>query len=264
MKVCLLQTSLAWQDAEQNRTMFEQRIQDAGEADLFVLPEMFTTGFTMEPEKHAEKAGGVTVQWMKKMAAGKNAVITGSLSVNDNGHYYNRLYWVTAGGTVQQYDKRHLFRMGNEQLHYTAGKQKKVVTIGDWKLMPLICYDLRFPVWSRNRLKANEEGKSDYEYDVLIYVANWPAARSHAWRQLLVARAIENQCYVIGVNRVGADGHGIEHNGDSMVIGPMGDVMLNLEDSDITGTVTLDNKHLVDFRQRFPAAMDADDFDIHV
>jgi predicted amidohydrolase len=198
---------------------------------------------------------------MKKQASAKGAVITGSVAVKENGTYYNRLFWVEPSGQVKQYDKRHLFRMAGEDTHYSAGREKIVVEYKGWKFCPLVCYDLRFPVWSRNRFKKTSDKSCTAEYDVLIYVANWPERRIHAWKQLLVARAIENQCYVIGVNRVGNDGNGYAHSGDSAVIDPKGAII-----SDIASgkpslyTIELDQQALEAFRRSFPVGLDADHF----
>ena len=261
MKVSLIQSDLAWQDPAKNMDRLGKLLDDAGPSHLYVLPEMFSTGFMMEPEKFAEEAGGAAFKWMQEMAKKKNAVITGSIAVKDNS-YFNRLYWVRPDGSSEMYDKRHLFRLGKEQDHYTPGKKRLVVKAGEWKVCPLVCYDLRFPVWSRcGHSKKNSETPA-YEYDLLIYVANWPAVRGYAWRQLLIARAIENQCYVIGVNRTGTDGNNLEYAGDSMAVGPLGEVLLHLDNEPRAASVTLDMPALTDFRQRFPAGMDADDFEI--
>jgi omega-amidase len=267
MKVTLVQPTLAWEDAETNLAHLEKLIDsDKSRSDLIVLPEMFTTGFTMQPEKHAAPHASVWLDWMRKTAKTKNAVVTGSLSTREGGKYYNRFYWVQPDGEIQHYDKRHLFRMGSEHQHYTAGNKRIITTLKDWKFLPQVCYDLRFPVWSRNRFNGNiNTGDFSYDYDALIYVANWPSVRSHAWKHLLIARAIENQCYVIGVNRTGKDGNGIEHSGESVVINPLGETLLSLgKEADIVGAIELNRTGLDAYRKRFPAGADADDFTVNM
>jgi omega-amidase len=266
MKVSLVQATLFWEDPESNLSHLEKLIgSEKTGTDLIVLPEMFTTGFTMQPEKHAAPHHGVWLDWIRKMARSKNAVITGSLSVRDSGKYYNRLYWVSPEGSAAFYDKRHLFRMGGEQQHYTAGDKRIITNLEGWNFLPQVCYDLRFPVWSRNRFTGDRNtGVGTYEYDALIYVANWPSVRSNAWRQLLIARAIENQCYVIAVNRTGHDGNNIGHSGDSVVINHLGETVLALNDEpDVIRSCELDRPALDAYRQRFPATADADDFTIN-
>jgi predicted amidohydrolase len=214
----------------------------------------------MKPEKNVEKHEGAGLLWMKKKATELNTCITGSICVEDNGNYFNRLYFVEPNGKFQTYDKRHLFRMGNEQQHYTPGNKKLVVDVKGWKIAPLVCYDLRFPVWSRNKWKS--EGQ-EADYDVLIYVANWPEVRNYAWKQLLVARAIENQSYVVGVNRIGADGNIIMHSGDSAVIDPLGQIISKTKaHEECLETIALDHEYLAGLRKKFPVGMDADDFEI--
>ncbi len=259
MKVTLVQSSLHWQDISSNLNHFEKLLDsDRTKTDLIVLPEMFNTGFTMQPEKYAEAAEGSSFQWMKKQAHTRECIITGSMAVSDGNSYFNRLYWVAPNGKFLFYDKRHLFRMGGEHEHYNYGTQKLITTFKDWRICPMVCYDLRFPVWSRNRF---DKKNSSYEYDVLIYIANWPAARAMAWKQLLIARAIENQCYVIGVNRIGEDGNGVAHSGDSMVIDAKGDVLYASDaDQEELFTILLDKRSLDDFRTKFPAGMDGDVF----
>jgi omega-amidase len=261
MNVSIIQTSLHWEDPEKNRVHFQNKINEIQEpTDLIVLPEMFTTGFSMDPEKVAEEADGASLKWMQKNASLKNAVITGSVAVKENGNYYNRLYWVYPSGNFSFYNKRHLFRMANEDQHYKAGENKIIREIGKWKICPLVCYDLRFPVWSRNKWNRIKE---EWSYDVLIYVANWPEIRNYPWKQLLIARAIENQCYVVGVNRIGKDGNNYDHSGDSMVIDPKGNIISSvLAHEDKTETVFLDKKLLNEYRKVFPVGMDADDFEV--
>lgn len=259
LRITYIQTALYWQDTERNLAHFTEKIRAIeGSTDLVVLPEMFSTGFTMLPETCAEPPGGPGLQWMQKRAKDTHCSITGSIAVKDQGNYYNRLYWVNPNGSYQFYNKRHLFRMANEQKHYTAGHEKLVVELKGWKICPLVCYDLRFPVWSRNRLLKDTGTPA---YDVLLYVANWPEVRVYPWKQLLVARAIENQCYVAGVNRIGEDGNGIAHSGDSAILSPKGELMsrLNTHQESIE-TVALNYASLQDFRKAFPVMLDADDF----
>lgn len=257
MKVTLIQTDLHWEDPKKNREHFARLIRSVKEkTDLIVLPEMFTTGFSMQPEKIAEDSQGETLSWLTELAREKNSVITGSVAVKEKGAYYNRLFWVGPAGNVEQYDKRHLFRLAKEDEHYTPGRDKIHPQIGDWTICPLICYDLRFPVWSRNVFK---EGK--WRYDVLIYVANWPEVRNHVWKSLLVARAIENQCYVIGVNRIGKDGNGYPHSGDSVVLNPRGEIISQPKaNQEHIETIELDKSYLDDFIRAFPVGLDADAF----
>lgn len=259
LKVTLLQTSLHWHDAPANLANIEVQLKGIGTGtDLVILPEMFTTGFTMSPETAAEPQGGPGLQWMIRMAAEKGCVITGSIAVEDKGRYYNRLYWVRPDGSYEMYNKRHLFRMAHEQQHYTAGDQKLVVELKGWKICPLVCYDLRFPVWSRNRLVNNAP-----EYDLLLYVANWPEARVYPWKQLLIARAIENQCYVAGLNRIGVDGNKYQYSGDSALINPRGEVLSKPNaQEEICETIELSYAYLEEFRKLFPVMLDADGFEL--
>jgi omega-amidase len=261
LHVTIVQSSLHWENVDRNLEMFDQKLRSITDGtDLIVLPEMFSTGFTMDTKGAAEEMNGKSMQWLAKKAKQKDCVITGSLIIHDNGHYYNRLVWMKPDGTFVHYDKRHLFRMAHEHEYFTAGKQRLVVLLKGWKICPLICYDLRFPVWSRNGYST---GTHDASYDCLIYVANWPDRRRHAWRTLLLARAIENQCYVIGLNRVGKDGKDIGYSGDSAVIDPKGEVISRTKpDEESIETVTMSMKGLEEFRKAFPVGMDADHFDI--
>ncbi len=261
MQVTLIQTSLFWEDREKNLAHFNNLLNSVQEkTDLIVLPEMFTTGFTMNPSKLSEPASGPTLAWLQQKAQEKNAVITGSVAVEEKGNYFNRLFWVQPNGTFSFYNKRHLFRMAGEDKHYSAGENKIIQAIGEFKICPLVCYDLRFPVWSRNTFTKNN-GSYTAAYDVLIYVANWPEVRSYPWKQLLIARAIENQCFVIGVNRISADGNNIAHSGDSMVINPRGEIISKTKaNEESIETVTLDYNYLSEFRKAFPVGLDADDF----
>lgn len=255
LKVTIIQTELFWEEVDKNLSMFSQKIAQINEqTDLIILPEMFTTGFSMESEKLSETMEGKTVAWMKEAAKTADAVITGSLIIEENGKYYNRLIWAQPDGKIFTYDKRHLFRMANENEHFSAGLRRLIIDYKGWKICPLICYDLRFPVWSRNQKQ---------EYDCLIYVANWPEARKEPWTKLLQARAIENQVYVVGVNRVGIDGKGISYTGNSALINPKGnDISQIAEHKESIHTFELGKQELEDFRAKFPVFMDADEFEI--
>lgn len=253
MKVSLIQTALSWEAPAANlKQIGEQLAQLPSTTDLVVLPEMFTTGFTMNPAQVAEQTDGSTLGWLRKQAAQLNAAITGSFVVQEKGNFYNRLAWVFPDGTYKTYDKRHLFTLAGEDQFYTAGKERLLVEWKGWKICPLICYDLRFPVWSRN----------DVGYDLLIYVANWPERRRHHWRSLLMARAIENQVYTIGLNRVGVDGKDIRYTGDSCVIDYAGEIRANLAIDTSTVTIELDQASQVAFRKRYAFLADQDSFTI--
>lgn len=255
LKVTLIQTKLYWEDKIANREMFTQKISEISEpTDLIVLPEMFSTGFSMDTSL-AETNDGETVAWLKKQAKSAKAVITGSIIVKDNESYYNRLFWVQPDGVYKTYDKRHLFTLANEQDYYSAGNKHLIVDLKGWKISPLICYDLRFPVWSRNTMN----------YDLLIYVANWPERRNHAWKTLLLARAIENQSYVVGVNRIGDDGNSVYHSGDSAVINPMGQIIssINAGEEDVQ-TITMSKEYLTKIRTKLSFLKDQDSFEIKV
>lgn len=252
----LVQTALHWEDKQANLSMLEEKLQQLPqEAQVVVLPEMFSTGFSMRPELLAETMEGGSVQWMKRMAAAKKIILTGSLIIEEAGHYYNRLIWMLPNGRCGWYDKRHRFAYAGEDRHYTAGGRRLIASVNGWKVALQVCYDLRFPVWARQQFS-----ESGFEYDVLLYVANWPERRRTAWKALLQARAIENQCYVIGVNRVGEDGNGICHSGDSTVVDPLGEVRYQKADAEDLFTTTLDRAHLDGIRERFPFWKDADRF----
>ena len=260
LRVTLIQTELFWEDVQKNLSHFTNKISTLSSAtDLILLPEMFTTGFTMNPEKNAENHGGEGLHWMMDVAEKKNAVLCGSMAVRENEDYFNRMYWVRPDRTFTYYDKHHLFRMAGEDKHYKAGNRNVIVELMGWKINLQICYDLRFPVYSRNRWES--ENNFEAAYDVMLYVANWPEVRSHPWKTLLMARAIENQSFVIGINRVGKDGNGIAHSGDSAVISPRGEIISNiLPNEDSTETIELNRDFLVEFRKQFPVGMDADKF----
>ena len=253
MKIVLIQTHLIWENALENRSHLAQKITGFMEdVDLIVLPEMFSTGFTMHPKAVAETMQGETVAWLQHLAEAKNCAITGSLIVEENGKYYNRLLFVFPNGTIEHYDKRHLFSLANEEKEFTAGTQKLIVDYKGWKICPLICYDLRFPVYSRN---------SD-DYDLLIYVANWPNARANAWNSLLKARAIENMSFTIGVNRIGKDENGNTYSGDSQIVDCLGNYILEPQQCDEVFIVELDKKSQNRNRKKFGFLNDADEFDL--
>lgn len=253
LRVSLVQTDLVWEDPAANCAQLEEKLAGlAGQTDVIVLPEMFATGFSMT-ESGAEIGRGPALQWMQLQANRLEALVVGSLKVKNNTSFYNRLYAVEPSGSYTYYDKRHLFRMGGEHEFYQAGDQQVIVSYKGWKLALFICYDLRFPVWSRN---------VDMVYDAAIYVANWPAPRANAWRTLLQARAIENLCYVIGVNRVGTDGNNLAYAGDSLLVDFKGGLQLDLVGDDQILTSELSATDLAEFRTKFPAHLDADSFSL--
>lgn len=253
MKIAIIQTALVWENPEANRNCFEEKIKTISESvDLIVLPEMFTSGFTMNPKAVAETMQGETISWLKKMAKAKNSAITGSLVVAENDNFYNRLLFVFPSGEIQFYDKRHLFTLAGEDKMYTAGKQKVVIEYRGWKICPLICYDLRFPVFARNV----------EEYEVLLYVANWPVTRINAWDALLKARAIENMCYVVGMNRIGTDANHHIYNGHSQVQDCLGYDLVKPQESDGVFIATLEKSALLETKQKLGFLKDKDDFEI--
>ncbi|SHE97276.1 amidohydrolase [Flavisolibacter ginsengisoli] len=259
LKVSLVQTSLHWEDKASNLSMLSEKIAGVkASTHLVVLPEMFTTGFSMKPEQLAENMEGDTLAWMQQTARDNKVILTGSMIAEQEGNYYNRLVWMLPNGQYGTYDKRHLFAFAEEDKHYTSGTKRLIASVNGWKVHLLVCYDLRFPVWARQQF--DEQG--NYEYDVLVYVANWPEKRSTAWKSLLQARAIENQCYVVGVNRVGKDANDIIYSGDSMVIDPLGEILYQKANEEDVATLTLDKDHLDAVRKRFPFWRDADNFDI--
>jgi len=251
LKISTVQTSLHWEDIDANLNQLAQKIAPlADHTDIIVLPEMFTTGFSMSPAKFAEAPKGKTFNWLQRQAELTNAVITGSYIVKEEDQYFNRLVWMFPDGTFHSYDKKHLFSLSEEPKHYTAGKDKLIVNYKGWKICPLICYDLRFPAWSRNV----------ENYDLLIYVANWPEKRAHHWRSLLIARAIENQSYTVGVNRVGNDGNNFYHSGDTSIIDYAGKIILHTAHSENISSLSLDYKEQQAFRNRFRFLADKDEF----
>lgn len=250
LKVTLIQADLHWEKIEANLEMFDTHIDAIAEpCDMIVLPEMFSTGFSMSAETLAESMSGKAVTWMQAKAQASKRVITGSLIIGQSGNYFNRLVWARPDGTLAIYDKKHLFRYADENSVYSAGSERITMVLNGWRVRPFICYDLRFPIWCRNL---------DLAYDLALFVANWPARRSAHWRKLLVARAIENQSYVIGVNRVGIDGNGHAYDGASAIINPLGEAIFEAADEAIIQTATLSYQQLEDYRKTFPAWKDAD------
>lgn len=276
LTITTIQTNLAWENKAANLQMLEKKIDGLEEkTEVIILPEMFSTGFSMQPALLAEDMDGETVRWMEEVAAKNKIILTGSLIIKEDDRYYNRLIWMLPNGQNGYYDKRHLFGYAGEDKQFAAGNRRLIASVKGWRINLQICYDLRFPVWARNRVleilqpagevvlpAAIKETTNDTrpEYDLLIYVANWPERRSHAWKTLLCARAIENQCYVVGVNRVGRDGNNINHSGNSLVIDPLGEVLYHIADEEDIFTITLQREHLEDVRTKFPFWKDADDF----
>jgi omega-amidase len=259
LHLTLIQTALHWEDKNANLQMLEQKIHSISEpTHVVVLPEMFSTGFSMKPEQLAETVDGPTLHWMKKLSASKKIILTGSVIIEEEGKNYNRLVWMLPNGQYGYYDKRHLFAYGEEDKHYSGGSKRLIASVNGWKINLMVCYDLRFPVWARQQF--DEDG--NFEYDVLIYVANWPERRNIAWKSLLRARAIENQCYVIGVNRVGNDGNNIYHSGDSTVIDPLGEILYEKANEEDVFTVQLSKERLKEVREKFQFWRDADQFEI--
>ena len=259
----LIQTTLHWEDKQANLAMLEEKIRSIGQAtEVVVLPEMFSTGFSMNPAPLAETMDGPSVEWMKRIAIANRVILSGSLIIEEDGHYFNRLLWVLPDGSYGYYNKRHLFAFAGEDAQYTPGNKRLVASVKGWKINLQVCYDLRFPVWARQSTVKSATGQQPPEYDVLVYVANWPERRSHAWKTLLTARAIENQCYVVAVNRTGHDGHQVYHRGDSMVIDPLGEILYHKEHEEDIYTICLQKDHLVQVREKFPFWKDADQFNI--
>ena len=253
MKIALLQSSLFWENPKANRNHFEEKINALAEkVDLIVLPEMFSTGFTMNPEAVFETMEGETIQWMQSLTKAKNSAITGSLVVKENDNFHNRLVFVFPSGEMQIYDKRHLFTLAGEDKVYTSGNQKLIVEYLGWKICPLICYDLRFPVFARNV----------ENYDVLIYVANWPKSRIQAWDILLKARSVENLCYTIGVNRVGVDNNNLEYDGHSQMVDFLGNYALKPQENEGVFIVELNKQKLVETRKKLGFLNDRDSFEL--
>jgi predicted amidohydrolase len=276
LTITIIQTNLIWENKKANLEMLSQKIESIKEkTEVVILPEMFSTGFSMQPKLLAENMRGETVDWMKKTTSSKKIILTGSVIIKDSAPspkeraegeaYYNRLIWMLPNGEYGMYDKRHLFAYADEHNHYSPGNKRLIAQVKGWKINLQVCYDLRFPVWSRQNPSPNlspggEEQAS--EYDLLVYVANWPEKRSTAWKTLLQARAIENQCYVVGVNRVGEDGNKINHSGDSMIIDPLGEILYQKTTVEDVFTYTLNKAKLNEVREKFPFWKDADTFTI--
>ena len=258
LKILGLQTNIHWDDPRKNREQLGIKILNHVDGHhLVILPETFTTGFPKFPDFRGEPHQGETLEWMAEMAGQTQAVITGSYIAGENGHYTNRLIWMLPDGTHAQYDKRHVFSMAGENQVIQKGKEQLIVELNGWKIRPMICYDLRFPVWSKNRMTA----EGDYAYDLALYIANWPSLRSYPWTQLLIARAIENLAFVTGINRIGHDPHGIYYDGHSMVIDPKGKILEEAgEGRERALDVELSYSELHDFRQKFNVGPDWDAF----
>lgn len=258
LTITTIQSDLVWEEKSANLRILEQKIAGIEEkTEVVVLPEMFSTGFSMNPGLLAETMDGETIQWMQRISNQNNIIVTGSIIIKENENYYNRLVWMLPNGQHGHYDKRHLFAFGEEDKHYSPGNKRLIASVKGWKINLQVCYDLRFPVWARQQ--PSDTGP---EYDVLIYVANWPERRSHAWKTLLCARAIENQCYVIGVNRVGSDANNIYYSGNTLVIDPLGQVLYHMADEEDIFTITLQKEKLDEVRTKFPFWKDADSFNI--
>ena len=259
LQFTLIQSDLFWEDKEANLAMFSEKINAIEQpTEIIILPEMFTTGFSMQPEKFAETMDGPTVDWMRRWSMEKKAIITGSIMIEESGNFYNRLIWMLPNGQFGYYDKRHLFGFAGEDQKYTSGNKRLIASVKGWRINLQICYDLRFPVWARQQIDK-ELGK---EYDVLLFVANWPEKRNHAWKTLLSARSIENQCFTIGLNRVGVDGNNIVHSGDSMVVGPLGEILYHCAYEEDVFHITLQKEEINNTRNQYPFWKDADDFKI--
>jgi predicted amidohydrolase len=267
LTITLIQPNPHWENKKANLAMLAQTIESIKEkTEVVILPEMFSTGFSMQPKLFAEKVDGETIEWMKKIASSKKIILTGSVIIEEDEKFYNRLIWMLPNAEYGVYDKRHLFAYGDEHNHYSAGTKRLIAQVKGWKINLQVCYDLRFPIWSRQAPSQpspkGEEKAGLLEFDVLIYVANWPERRSTAWKTLLQARAIENQCYVVGVNRVGIDGNNIYHSGDSMVVDPLGEILYHKANEEGVFTYTLQKEKLDEVREKFPFWRDADQFDI--
>lgn len=253
MKIALIQAPLIWENPKANRNYFEEKINAIQESvDLVILPEMFTTGFTMNPNDVGETMQGETVLWLQSLAKARNTAITASLTIRENGNFYNRLLFVFPSGEMQQYDKRHLFTLAGEDKIYAPGSDRLIVEYKGFRICPLVCYDLRFPVFSRNT----------EDYDLLLYVANWPKIRINAWDALLKGRAIENMSYVVGVNRIGEDNNGYEYIGHSQAVDFLGNYILEPQESEGVFLVELDKEKMLETRRKLDFLSDKDSFEI--
>jgi omega-amidase len=258
LKIALVQSELAWEDPDANRDHFERALEDLPrDVDLVLLPEMFSTGFSMNAEALAEPVGGDTQSWLKALAKEHDAAVAGSLPIRDGDAIYNRLLFVAPNGEYQHYDKHHLFTMSGEHKYYAPGVDRLVVNWRGWRICPMVCYDLRFPVWLRNR-PVGDPG----HYDLIAVLANWPDKRAHHWRALLLARAIENQACCVGLNRVGSDGNGLHYSGDSLAYAADGKLILDCQHRPGVFTTTLERAPLDTYRDKFPLLADSDPFAI--
>lgn len=253
LKITIIQPDITWEDPQSNLEKYSKMLETLEDSDLILLPEMFTTGFSMRPESLKESMNGLSVRWMKETTKEKDAAVLGSLIIEENGAIYNRAVFAFPDGSMKTYDKHHLYSMGEEHLHYTAGNTKTIVEYKGWKICPLICYDLRFPVWARNV----------EDYDLLIYMANWPSPRHHVWKNLLVARAIENQCYCVGVNRSGSDGAGLNYLGESASVSPKGKAEFMGEKESVQ-SFEISYNELHQFRKSFPLLPERDIFELKI
>ena len=260
LKISIIQSEIIWENPDKNINHFNKKIDEIiEETDLIILPEVFSTGFPVDPNNFAETLNGKTISWLKQKASEKNCVITGSILIEENKKFYNCLIWMPADGKFKMYNKRHVFHLGEESDLISPGKEKLIVELKGWKICPMICFDLRFPVWSKNCFINNT-----FEYDLLVYVANWPAQRSYPWKQLLISRAIENLSYLVGVNRIGTDGEKNNYSGDSAVINPAGKIISNINPGkEQTETIKLSYKNLNQFRNNFNVGYDWDNFEIN-
>ena len=251
----LIQSDLHWENPEENRAMLQEKIESIQEKkQVVILPEMFSTGFSMNPSKLGESMEGPTISWMKEQAAKHKMILCGSLIIKEDDKYYNRFLWVLPSGQIQSYDKRHLFSYAGEDAEFMPGEQRIIVQANGWRILLQVCYDLRFPVYARQQ-------KAD-EYDAIIYVANWPKKRMTAWDTLLRARAIENQCFTIGVNRTGTDGLDFEYDGSSSIYDPMGEPLYNKKGAEDIITMTLNNDEVLATREKLPFQKDKDSFSL--
>ena len=262
LRVSLVQGDTVWHDPEANRAMYGALMSGlAGKTDLIVLPETFTSGFSNEAIHRAEGMDGPSVAWIREQSVALGAVVTGSVQIREGEGVFNRLLWATPEGELRHYDKRHLFRMAKEHERYAGGRARLTLELKGWRVCPLVCYDLRFPVFIRNRFDVEVPGR--FDYDLLVFVANWPSPRRYAWRTLLRARAIENLCCVAAVNRVGTDGNEVHYNGDSVALNELGQPLVECGAQPQVVTIRFSAKALARHRERFPAQMDADSFEMH-
>ena len=251
LQISLVQTDIVWENAAANRKLLSEKFASLkGKQQIIILPETFTTGFSMQAEKLAEKMDGETAQWMKEESIKNRCIIAGSLIIEEQGQYFNRMLWVMPNGDMAHYDKRHLFSYAGEDAAFSAGQKRMIVQVNGWKICVQICYDLRFPVWARN---------TD-DYDMLLYIANWPEKRNYVWENLLMARAIENMSFVIGVNRVGIDDNGHQYIGNSSIYSPLGELIAKETEQEAVITHTFQYSDIIESRQRFPFLSDRDDF----